>query len=90
MRVIFTANHIEACQTMSKPRAVRYRRLALAEQDKQKADLVYKIADEADKGGHCRMDDRRPGHAGAGENRIGFESPYSSRWTMSFRRPKAC
>jgi hypothetical protein len=35
---------------MSNPRAVRYRRLALAEQDKEKADLLYKLAEEADKG----------------------------------------
>ena len=35
---------------MSNPRAVRYRRLALSEEDKQKADLLYKIADEADRG----------------------------------------
>jgi hypothetical protein len=35
---------------MSNPRAVRYRRLALAEEDKEKADLLYKLADEADKG----------------------------------------
>ena len=35
---------------MSDPRAVRYRRLALAEEDKEKADLLYKLADEADKG----------------------------------------
>lgn len=35
---------------MSNPRAVRYRRLALAESDKEKADLLCKIADEADKG----------------------------------------
>lgn len=35
---------------MSNSRAVRYRRLALAEEDKQKADLLYKIADEADRG----------------------------------------
>jgi hypothetical protein len=35
---------------MSNPRAVRYRRLALAEQDKEKADLLYRIADEADQG----------------------------------------
>jgi hypothetical protein len=31
-------------------RAVRYRRLALAEPDKSKAALLQKIADEADKG----------------------------------------
>jgi hypothetical protein len=35
---------------MSNPRAVRYRRLALAEEDKEKADLLYKLADEAEKG----------------------------------------
>jgi hypothetical protein len=35
---------------MSNPRAVKYRRLALAEEDREKADLLYKIADEADKG----------------------------------------
>ena len=32
---------------MSNPRAVRYRRLALAEVDQAKADLLYKVADEA-------------------------------------------
>jgi hypothetical protein len=35
---------------MSNARAVRYRRLALAEEDKERADLLYKLADEADKG----------------------------------------
>jgi hypothetical protein len=35
---------------MSNPRAVRYRRLALAEEVKERADLLYKLADEADKG----------------------------------------
>jgi hypothetical protein len=35
---------------MSNPRAVRYRRFALAEEDRQKADLLYKLADEADRG----------------------------------------
>jgi hypothetical protein len=35
---------------MSNTRAVRYRRLALAEVDREKADLLYKIADEADQG----------------------------------------
>jgi hypothetical protein len=42
--------YIEARQTMSNPRAVRYRRLTLTEQDREKADLLYKIADEADRG----------------------------------------
>jgi hypothetical protein len=35
---------------MSNPRAVRYRRLALAEQDREKADLLYRLAEEADQG----------------------------------------
>jgi hypothetical protein len=35
---------------MSNARAVRYRRLALAEQDKAKADLFLKLADECDRG----------------------------------------
>ena len=35
---------------MSNPRAVRYRRLALAEQEREKAELLYRIAEEADKG----------------------------------------
>jgi len=35
---------------MSNPRAIRYRRLALAEQDSAKARLLQLIADEADRG----------------------------------------
>jgi hypothetical protein len=35
---------------MSTPRAVRYRRLALVEQDNEKAQLLRLIADEADRG----------------------------------------
>jgi hypothetical protein len=35
---------------MSNPQAVRYRRLALTEKDQEKADLLYKLADEADQG----------------------------------------
>jgi hypothetical protein len=35
---------------MSNPRAVRYRRLALAEPNRENADLLYKLADEAEKG----------------------------------------
>jgi hypothetical protein len=37
-------------------RAVRYRRLALAERDKAKAALLYKIADEAERGVLCTVD----------------------------------
>ena len=35
---------------MSNARAVRYRRLARAERDKAKADLLHKLADECDRG----------------------------------------
>jgi hypothetical protein len=35
---------------MSSPRAIRYRRLALVEQDNEKAQLLRQIADEADRG----------------------------------------
>ena len=35
---------------MTSPRAIRYRRLALAEQDNEKAQLLRLIADEADRG----------------------------------------
>jgi hypothetical protein len=35
---------------MTSPRAVRYRRLALVEQDNEKAELLRLLADEADRG----------------------------------------
>ena len=38
---------------MSSARAIRYRRLALAEQDKATADLLLKLADECDRGVLC-------------------------------------
>jgi hypothetical protein len=38
---------------MSNARAARYRRLALAEEDNAKADLLYKLADESDRGLLC-------------------------------------
>jgi hypothetical protein len=38
---------------MSNARSVRYRRLALTEQDKAKADLLLKLADECDRGLLC-------------------------------------
>jgi hypothetical protein len=38
---------------MGTARAVRYRRLALAEEDKAKADLLFKLADECDRGLLC-------------------------------------
>ena len=41
---------------MSNARAVRYRRLALAENDKAKADLLLKLADECDLGLLCNAE----------------------------------
>ena len=38
---------------MSNARADRYRRLARAEEDKAKADLLHKLADECDRGLLC-------------------------------------
>jgi hypothetical protein len=35
---------------MTSPRAVRYRRLALVEQDNETAQLLRQLADEADRG----------------------------------------
>jgi hypothetical protein len=35
---------------MTNPRAIRYRRLAVVEQDNEKAQLLRLIADEADRG----------------------------------------
>ena len=38
---------------MSDARAIRYRKLALAEEDKATADLLLKLADECDRGLLC-------------------------------------
>src|SRR5262252_5085754 len=38
---------------MSSARAIRYRRLALAQEDKASADLLLKLADECDRGILC-------------------------------------
>jgi hypothetical protein len=38
---------------MSNVRAIRYRRLALAQEDKATADLLLKLADECDRGLLC-------------------------------------
>ncbi|MGA2941249.1 MAG: hypothetical protein ABSE50_04380 [Xanthobacteraceae bacterium] len=38
---------------MTKNRAVKYRRLALAESDSEKADLLHQLADESDRGVLC-------------------------------------
>jgi hypothetical protein len=41
---------------MSNPRAVRYRRLALQEPDKENAQLLRLIADESDRGVLCAVE----------------------------------
>jgi hypothetical protein len=46
---------------MSNARAVRYRRLALAEEEKAKADLLLKLADECDRGLLCTAEWRSAG-----------------------------
>jgi hypothetical protein len=46
---------------MSNPRVVRYRRLALAEPDKEKGQLLQLIADEAERGVLCSVDWTRHG-----------------------------
>jgi hypothetical protein len=45
---------------MSDPRAVKYRRLALAEADQEKARLLRLLADEAEQGILVTADWRRP------------------------------
>jgi hypothetical protein len=41
---------------VSNPRAVKYRRLALAESDQEKARLLHQLADESDRGVLCTAD----------------------------------
>jgi hypothetical protein len=62
--------------------AVRYRRLALAEEDKAKADLLFKLADECDRGILCTSEwlSARPSgqdvqllNAGSAEARFDWE-----------------
>ena len=48
---------------MSNARAVRYRRLALAEDDKTKVDLLLKLADECDLGLLCTAEWRSGGQS---------------------------
>ena len=66
---------------MSNARALRYRRLALAEKDKAIADLLLKLADECDRGILCTAEwhsalpshrDEKP-KAGGAEPRFEWE-----------------
>jgi hypothetical protein len=52
------SRHSEQERSMpnNQDRALRYRRLALAEPDKAKAALLQKIADEAERGVLCTVD----------------------------------
>jgi hypothetical protein len=45
---------------MSSARAIRYRRLALAQEDRASADLLLKLADECDRGILCTAEWRSP------------------------------
>jgi hypothetical protein len=45
---------------MGNPRAIKYRRLALAEPDQGKAQLLQKLADEAERGVLITADWRKP------------------------------
>src|SRR5258708_262273 len=44
------AGRVPECVAMSRDRAARYRRLAVKETDKEKAELLRLLADEADRG----------------------------------------
>jgi hypothetical protein len=65
---------------MSSARAIRYRRLALAAQDKANANLLLKLADECDRGILCTAEWRsaRPSRKNeqppkAGDPKLRFE-----------------
>jgi hypothetical protein len=67
---------------MSSVRAIRYRRLALAQQDKSIADLLLKLADECEQGILCTAQWRsawpprkgeQPPKAGGAEVRFEWE-----------------
>jgi hypothetical protein len=46
---------------MNQSRAMRYRKLALQEPDKEKAQLLQRLADEADRGVLCAVEWTRHG-----------------------------
>jgi hypothetical protein len=61
---------------MSNARAIRYRRLALAEEDKATAELLLKLADECDRGILCTAEWRsarpsRKNEQGQGAAQVG-------------------
>jgi hypothetical protein len=54
---------------MGNPRAVKYRRLALAEPDQEKAKLLHQIAEEAERGVLVTADWRRQSSTLPGEKK---------------------
>jgi hypothetical protein len=59
-------------------RAIRYRRLALAEPDKAKAALLLKIADEAERGVLCTADRHEDRHDTPVNPRINAQRRHSA------------
>jgi len=73
---------------MSNARAIRYRRLALATEDKANADLLLKLADECDRGILCTAEWRsawpsrkneKPPKAGDAKARFEWDDPNNDR-----------
>jgi hypothetical protein len=73
---------------MSNARAIRYRRLALATEDKAIADLLLRLADECDRGLLCTAEWRsaqlsskneQPPKAGNAKTRFEWADPYNDR-----------
>src|SRR6516162_9616554 len=62
---------------MSIARAIRYRRLALAQEDKASADLLLKLADECDRGFSAPPNGVRRGHPAKMSRRQKQETPNS-------------
>jgi hypothetical protein len=55
-------------------RAVGYRQLALAESDKAKAAVLYKIADEAEKDVLCTVDSTNLGYVRRDERKVPIQT----------------
>ena len=73
---------------MSNGRAIRYRRLALAQEDNATADLLLKLADECDRGLLCTAEWRsarlsrkneQPSKAGDAKDRLEWNPLYDQR-----------
>ena len=73
---------------MSNARAIRYRRLALAQEDNATADLLLKLADECDRGLLCTAEWRsaqlsrkneQPPKAGDAKARFEWDPLYDRR-----------